>query len=292
MADMPADFWSGWIILLTVISFFGLGWFVLSIYIQPSQGNHASEPVWDENLREGDSPAPLWWFWLILSMMVFTVLYLMLYPGLGSYAGAFRWSQQSQMDSHTALFNVDFDAARTRYMEMSLAELATDTVALDAGNRLFMDNCAACHGADASGQANTFPDLRDSDWLWGGSDAQIEQSIRQGRNAVMIAWGAVLGEDGVSNVASYVSTLNSGANQDHPGQQQYMTFCVACHGPTGDGNQALGAPRLNDDIWLYGGDPATIQETIRLGRMGQMPAFDSRLDDLQIRLLMAWLRSE
>jgi len=289
---MPNDFWSGWIILLTLTSFCGLGWFVFSIYMQNPNDTHQTDPVWDEDVREGSHAAPLWWFWLILGMMVFSVLYLMLYPGLGSYAGAFNWSQQQQMNSHQALFNVDFDAERARYLAMPMAELASDPVALESGARLFMDNCAACHGADARGQANAFPDLRDQDWLWGGSDEQIEQSIRQGRNAVMIAWGAVLGEEGVANVADYVATLKNGGSEGHPGQQQYTTFSIACHGPAGEGNPALGGPRLNDDIWLYGGDPDTLRSTIANGRNGQMPAFNPRLDALQIKLLMGWIRSQ
>lgn len=290
MTDMPNEFWSGWVVLITVISFIGLAWLVLSVYFMPTGRDHGqSEPVWDGNLEEGSSPAPMWWFWMILAMMVFSVMYLMLYPGLGSFAGAFRWSQESQVDNHTSLFELEFAGIRESLSSATLAELSENPVAMDSARRLFMDNCAACHGADGRGQANAFPDLRDTDWLWGSTSEQIDQTIRNGRTAAMISWQALLGDQGVANVADYVQTLANGGEAGHPGQMQYNQFCVACHGPAGDGNVLLGAPRLNDDVWLYGGDIETIRATIAGGRNGQMPAFGERLDDLQIRMLIAWL---
>lgn len=291
MANLPQDFWSGWIIVLVVTSLAGLLWIVLGVYFQKDAGHHdpAHEPVWDGNLREGASPPPMWWFWLILSAMVFTVLYLMLYPGLGSFAGALRWSQGGQFVSHQQLFITEFEESRAALASKTMAELAADPAAMEAARRLFMDNCAACHGADARGQANLFPNLRDNDWTWGGETADIEQTIRQGRNAVMAPWAAALGAVGVNNVADYVLRLADGAPEEHPGRQQYMTFCVACHGADGAGNPLLGAPRLNDDIWLYGGSVDAVRETIRNGRNGEMPAFEGKLDDLQIKLLMSWL---
>lgn len=290
MADMPQDFWSGWIILITVFSFAGLAWLLASIYWDRADEAHAAEdPVWDGNLREGANPAPLWWFWLILAAMVFSVVYLMLYPGLGSYAGAFRWSQGGQYEAHVDDFGAEFAATRAGLLEMPLAELAADAAAMRSARRLFLDNCSACHGADAQGQAGLFPDLRDADWQWGGSVEQIEQTIRNGRTAVMIPWQQVLGEEGVGNVAGFVGTLAAGGAQGHPGQAQYLQLCVACHGPTGDGNPLLGAPRLNDGIWLYGGDDASLRVSIAQGRNGLMPAFSAKLDDVQIRLLLAWL---
>lgn len=290
MADLPQGFWSGWIIVLFSVGLGGLLWVVLGVFFGRDKGHGAAhEPVWDGNLKEGDSPAPLWWFWMILSAMVFSVVYLMLYPGLGSFAGAFRWSQGGQLDTNTRLYEAEFADTRAALLELPLDALAQDPVAMHAAERLFMDNCAACHGAQAGGQADQFPDLRDSDWLWGGAPAQIEQSIRNGRSAVMIPWQAVLGDAGVANVADFVANFAAGPAEDHPGRQQYMTLCVACHGPDGAGNVLLGAPRLSDDIWLYGGDIESIKHTLSAGRNGMMPAFEGRLDDLQIKLLIAWI---
>lgn len=293
MADMPTDFWSGWIILLSLTGFSGLAWLVLSVYRMPAAPQHEAEPVWDENLREGNTAAPFWWFWLILAAMVFSVTYLMLYPGLGSFAGAFKWSQGGQLKDHELAFAGEFSAYRSELLEKTLPQLAADPVAMQAADRLFREHCSACHGVEASGQAKLFPNLRDTDWLWGGTAADIEQTIRNGRTAAMISWQAVLGDDGVNNVADYVVLMSAGAiPAEHPGQVTYQQFCFACHGPTGDGNPLLGAPRLNDSIWLYGGDKSSIQASIALGRSGQMPAFASRLDDLQIRLLVAWLQQQ
>lgn len=290
MADLPADFWSGWIILLFVVGFIGLGWLVLSVYFLPSAHDHGSEePVWDDTLREGSSPAPVWWFWMILAAMVFSVIYLMLYPGLGSYAGALKWSQGGQVQDHTRDYIDEFAAVRAELLALSEDELAVHPQAMAAAIRLFRDNCAACHGENAHGQAALFPSLRDADWQWGGSADQIGQTIRNGRQAVMIPWLAVLGDVGVNNVAAYVQTLANGGEQGHPGQAQYQQLCIACHGPSGDGNPLLGAPRLNDDIWLYGGEIDAIRTSISAGRNGQMPAFSERLDELQIKLLVGWL---
>lgn len=290
MADLPQGFWSGWIVVLTLTSLAGLAWVVVSIYSRPASSHGPEdEPVWDGDLREGSSPAPLWWFWLILAAMVFSVVYLMLYPGLGSYAGAFRWSQGAQVAERTEDFVEEFAAVRGTLAMMSFADLAADPAAMRSAHRLFLDNCSACHGRDARGQAHLFPDLRDADWQWGGSAEQIEQTIRNGRKAAMIPWQAVLGDEGVGNVAAYVLTLANGGEQGHPGEMQYQQLCVACHGPTGDGNPALGAPRLNDAQWLYGGDVASVRTSIAEGRNGEMPAFGDKLDDVQIRLLVAWL---
>jgi cytochrome c oxidase cbb3-type subunit 3 len=108
----------------------------------------------------------------------------------------------------------------------------------------------------------------------------------------MVPWGAVLGEQGVANVASYVLALSGGGTEEHLGKTQYEMFCVACHGPTGDGNPVFGAPSLNDDVWLYGGSVDAVTESIANGRSGEMPGFDGRLDDVQIRLLVALLTSK
>lgn len=292
MADMPADFWSGWIILLSVLSFAGLAWLVLSVYFRragPERGQATGEdPVWDENLHEGDNPAPFWWFWLLLAAMVFSVLYLMFYPGLGSYAGALKWSQGGQFAEHQRRFQAEFAAPRAALADQSSAALAADPAAMEVAAGLFQQHCAACHGRNATGQARLFPDLRDADWQWGGTAEQIEQTIRQGRMAAMPGWQAVLQEPELRQVADYVGRL-ADAPADHPGQPVFQQYCAACHGPAGEGNPLLGAPRLNDDVWLYGGDPDAIVATVSAGRNGRMPAFGGRLDDLQIRLLVAWL---
>ena len=290
MADMPNDFWSGWIIVITVTSLIGLAWVIFSIYSSSGDAHEGEGPIWDENLREGSNPAPLWWFWMILSLLVISVLYLMLYPGLGSYQGALKWSQGGRLSASMEAYQHEFAGMRSLIKEAQLETLQADEGYMRSAQRVFDRNCAVCHGYDAAGQASMFPDLTDAEWQWGGSVAQIEQSIRHGRTAAMVSWSQVLGGDeAVARVASYVRVLGTDAADGHPGQAQFNMFCVACHGIDGSGNAALGAPSLVDSVWLYGNSDTALRESIGNGRNGQMPAFGSRLDDTQIRLLLAWL---
>lgn len=290
MADMPTDFWAGWIATVTIISLAGLAWLVFSIYFSSAEVEHEGDgPVWDETLREGSNPAPLWWFWLILSMMVFSVLYLMLYPGLGSYAGALKWSQSARLQDSQAAYKTEFGGTRQLIAEAQIATLMADDSLMASAQRVFNQNCAVCHGYDAAGQAAHFPDLTDADWQWGGSREQIEQSIRHGRAAVMISWSAFLGDDGVVQMADFVRKMGTGAAASHASQTQYQQLCSGCHSADGSGNQLVGAPNLIDDIWLYGGEAADVQKSIADGRQGKMPAFNAHLDDTQIRLLVALL---
>ena len=292
MADMPSDFWSGWIVVITVTSFIGLGWLIFSIYSSPSDAHEEAHvsPVWDGNLREGSNPTPLWWFWLILALMVFSVVYLMLYPGLGSFKGALQWSQGGRLNDSIVAYEHEFGGIRKLIAEAQYDTLQADDALMRSAQRIFDRNCAVCHGYDAAGQAAMFPDLTDAEWQWGGTAPQIEQTIRSGRTAVMVSWSQILGGDeSVSRVASYVRVIGSDAADDHPGQAQYNTFCFACHGVDGSGNAAVGAPSLVDDVWLYGNSDKALQESIANGRSGEMPAFGERLDDTQIRLLVALL---
>ncbi len=290
MADLPTAFWGGWIAIITSVSFVGLGWLIFSIYFAAGdEHEEADGPVWDENLREGSNPAPMWWFWMILSLMVFSVLYLMLYPGLGSYKGALKWSQGGHLNESISDYESEFGGIRKLIAEAQLKTLQADDALMSSAQRVFDRNCAVCHGYDAAGQASHFPNLTDATWQWGGTPTLIERSIRDGRNAVMIGWSQVLGDEGVEQVAGYVKLLGEGNADGHPGQARYNQLCVACHGIDGFGNAALGAPNLADDIWLYGGSDEALKFSIANGRLGEMPAFGERLDDTQIRLLLALL---
>lgn len=290
MADMPSDFWGGWIAVITIVSLVGLGWLVFSVYFTPEEAREDTEgPVWDTNLREGASPAPMWWFWLILSLMVFSVLYLMLYPGLGSYQGALRWSQGGRLDESLQQYQAEFGGIRALVAEGQVSTLQSNPDFMASAQRVFDRNCAVCHGYDAAGQASYFPDLTDDEWQWGGSEAQIEQSIRAGRTAVMVGWAPALGEAGVERVVDYLGVLGTAAAEGHPGQAQYNQLCVACHLADGSGNPALGAPSLVDDVSLYGDSREALIHSVAVGRGGVMPAFGERLDDTQVKLLVALL---
>lgn len=292
MADLPSEFWGGWIVAITVTTFLALLWFVIDVYRGGTEGDE--QHVWDETLREGTRPAPIWWFWFILGLMTVSVIYVMLYPGLGTYRGALNWSQGSRLAERVAEYDQRFGPERRRILERPLAALAADEIAMRSAGRVFNNHCSSCHGRDAAGQALQFPDLTDDAWQWGAEEQQIAESIRSGRQGVMPGWLPAVGEQGVEQLTDYVLTLPSGrpaTTKAAAGGALYQQFCVACHGPDGGGNPLLGAPALNDLIWTYGGERADVVESIANGRNGTMPAFAGRLDDTQIRLLSAWLKT-
>jgi cytochrome c oxidase cbb3-type subunit 3 len=291
MADMPADFWGGWIAVITLVSLAALGWLVFSVYFSADAKGEGESPVWDETLSEGSNPAPMWWFWLILATMVFSVVYLMLYPGLGSYRGALKWSQGGRLNDSFVSYAEEFGEIRGQIAKAPLNSLQQDAATMASARRIFDRKCGICHGSDAKGQVSRFPDLTDADWQWGGDPAQIEQTIRNGRQALMVGWQATLGGDGVTQVAHYVRGLgdSSEAHNVEAGRTIYNQFCLVCHGASGQGNVALGAPNLADEVWLYGGSDEDVAHSIANGRNGFMPAFEDRLDDTQVRMLVAWL---
>ncbi len=292
MADMPGDFWSGWIVVLTLVSAGVIGWLVWSVYFSPSPHRpeeEVKEPVWDGDLEEGSAPAPMWWFWLILGATVFSVAYLMLYPGLGSFSGMLQWSQDARVQDAYANYNDRFNMDRQAIADADLSDLQADAGLMETANRIFQRECAACHGRDGRGQISLFPNLMDVAWQWGGSPEQIEQSIRGGRQANMMAWAPMLETETMEQLTEYVIALGNEDVEGHPGASAYEQNCASCHGPDGGGNSGLGAPALSDSTWLYGGDHDAVMESIAAGRNGVMPAFADRLDDAQIHLLVAWL---
>lgn len=288
-AELPGAFWGGWVLVLTVGSLAGLAWLVFSVYFGRGADEEEASPVWDGNLQKGAHPAPLWWFWLLFGSLVISVVYLMLYPGLGVLGGALEWSQGGELRERQERFATRFGPTRQLVAQAELETLQANPALMASAQRVYDRNCATCHGYDARGQANLFPDLRDAAWQWGGDPAQIDHSIRHGRQAVMVGWLPVVGDETVDALTDYVLALGDGAPADHPGAQPYTLYCGACHGPDGAGNPLLGASNLLDDISLYGNSEEAIRHSIAVGREGEMPAFADRLDDTQIRLLVAWL---
>lgn len=292
MADLPTQFWGGWVVVLTLVSFAALAALVWSVYFSRAsrETDEEEDLVWDDTLREGHRRAPMWWFWFIFSLMVFSVIYVMLYPGLGRFEGALKWSQGQHIRDNIEDYRQVFGERREQLAAMSFGELANHADAMQAARNLYENNCTVCHGHDAAGQAGLFPSLVDDEWQWGGEPSQIMETLVNGRQAAMPAWGSVLGEDGASAMTDYVLAMSRGeASEDSPAAQQYAQFCAACHGPEGAGNPALGAPALDDDTWLYGGTHDAVFATLMHGRNGRMPAFGERLDATQLKLLAAWL---
>ena len=292
MANLPSDFWAGWITVITVVSLIGLAWLVYSVYFAKRSDADVAHQVWDETLREGTAAAPLWWFWLIVALLAITVVYLMLYPGLGSYRGTLQWSQGGRLAESAARYDAEFGAARARIAASDAEALRGDAAVLRSAASVFRNNCAACHGEDAGGQAKTFPNLTDREWQWGGDTAQLEQTITAGRQAVMPPFQAVLGDTGISAVADYVISLSRvepGRIGLAEGKRLFNLYCTACHGTDAGGNPTLGAPPLNDGSWIYGGSTLDVRMTIAQGRNGVMPSFATRLEPAQIKMLVALL---
>ena len=292
MADLPSDFWGGWIVAITVLSFVALLWLIIDVYRGVHDGNE--HLVWDETLREGSKPAPIWWFWFILALMTVSVIYVMLYPGLGTFRGTLGWSMNARIEERFVDFDGQFGTQRRLIVKTPLAEIANSKLAMQSAWRVYNNHCSSCHGRDASGQAKTFPDLTDAAWQWGSDDSDVIATILSGRQAAMPGWSASIGRDGVEQVASYVLALSRGQSASASfahGGALFQQYCAACHGSTGAGNPALGAPALNDAAWNYGGERADVLESIANGRAGVMPAFGARLDETQIRLLAALLKA-
>jgi cytochrome c oxidase cbb3-type subunit 3 len=253
--------------------------------------------VWDEDLAEYNNPLPRWWMWLFYITIVFGFAYLALYPGLGKLPGLLGWSSAEAYAKERASFDREVAPLYAKYLEMDVTAIAKDPAGQAIGERLFLNNCAQCHGSDAGGSKG-YPNLRDSDWLFGGDPATIAASISGGRNGIMPAFGATLGQQGVDNVVHYVRGL-SGLPVDslkaQLGKPLFAANCSACHGADGKGNPALGAPNLADSIWLYGGSLAAVTETVSKGRgdpaatVTRMPAHKDLLDPAKIRILTAYV---
>lgn len=288
-----SNFWSWYIIVLTVVFLVLITWLLFATRKgqKPDQTTQTMGHAFD-GIEEYDNPLPRWWFMLFVATLVFTVIYLILYPGMGKFPGVLGWTQVNQYEREVERAETQFAPIFAKYRELSIAEVAQDEEARRIGQRLFATNCSVCHGSDAQGSFG-FPNLTDNDWLWGGEPEQILTTLKQGRQATMAAWLPVIGEEGVRNTAGYVrhlAGLESEGVDIEAGKKVFDVNCVACHGPDGKGNHLLGAPNLTDDIWLYGSSMLQVQHTIRAGRNGNMPA-QAHLGDDKLHMLAAYVYS-
>lgn len=296
MADFTSGFWNWYIIIPVVVGIIAM--FVLNRWMtgpKPKTGEKAKTMghVWDEDLQELNNPLPRWWLNMFYITLVFGIGYLALYPGLGTFGGLLGWTEKGQYEKEMAAADKQFNPLYEKYLKEDLRVLAANRDALKTGERLFVNYCTGCHGSDAGGGPG-FPNLRDEDWLYGGDPQIIKASIMNGRTGAMPAWGAVLGPDGTANVAEYVLSLSGRSVNETmaaTGKEKFQQLCVACHGPDGKGNPAMGAPNLTDNIWLYGGSKKTIMETIEKGRAGRMPAHAEFLGEAKVHLLAAYVYS-
>jgi cytochrome c oxidase cbb3-type subunit 3 len=289
-----SPFWSGYVILIVALNIVGCVWLLWWTGKRrpgdpaPTDTSH----TWDGDITEYNQPMPRWWINLFYLTIVFSIGYLIWYPGMGAFAGTAGWTSGREHDADRDAAAARQAAAFAPFQGRALDSLARDPAALRHGQAIFANHCATCHGSDARG-ARGFPDLRDDIWHWGGDASAVLDTVMHGRQAAMPALGAALGgEAGITEPAVYVQSL-SGQKVDATlaaaGKARYAGLCAACHGVEGKGNPQLGAPDLTDRYWLYGGDFATIREGIVNGRNGMMPAHGPILGETRARLVAAWV---
>lgn len=297
MSDFVNEFWNWFVILTVLVSILGCA---VLLWVQSKASFTAGKTcghVWDETLEEYNNPMPKWWSWLFYITVVFSLGYLVLYPGLGSFQGVFGWSSAGQHKAEVEKVDATIKPLFDKYLKMDLKAVAADKEAMETGKRLYLTYCMQCHGSDAKGSKG-FPNLADSDWLYGGEPEQLIETIANGRNGMMPPYGgneeAVGGAAGAKEVAHYVRSL-SGAAHDSllatKGKDKFAAACAACHGADGKGMHAVGAPNLTDKVWLYGSSEAAIVETITKGRQNVMPAWKEFLGDGKVHVLAAYVYS-
>ncbi|WP_230532222.1 cytochrome-c oxidase, cbb3-type subunit III [Microvirga roseola] len=266
---------------------------------------------WDD-IQELNNPLPRWWLRTFYATIIWAVAYFVAYPAwplVSSYTkGVLGWQSREAVEVDLAALKTQRSGMTAKLAEASLEDIRQNpevfSFALAQGKAAFGDNCAPCHGAGGGG-AKGYPNLNDDDWLWGGSLAQVEQTIRHGARSTsdeghqgsMPAFGrdGLLQREQISHVADYVRSLSGlpvdkAAKLDE-GAKVYAENCAACHGDTGLGNMETGAPNLSDKIWLFGSDKAAIVEGLTNGRGGVMPAWHGRLDDTTIKALTLYVHS-
>lgn len=293
MSDFTSNFWSLYVAGITIIGIVACGlllWITSRKKVEATADNTTGH-VWDEDLTEMNNPMPRWWMWLFIITLVFGAGYLAAYPGLGTYKGKLGWTQLGEYQAEVDKATAELQPLYARFDAMKPEEMAADSAAMAIGERLFMNNCAQCHGSDARGSKG-FPNLTDGDWLHGGAPEQIQKTIHDGRIGVMPPMAAAVGSpEDVRNLAQYVLSLSGSPHDSLKASlgKSKFTACAACHGMDGKGNVALGAPNLTDDIWLHGWGEAAVTAMINNGKTNEMPAQTGKLTDAQIKVLTAYV---
>lgn len=278
----------------------------------PTSGVKTTGHEWD-GLQEYNNPAPRWWLWIFIITVIWATGYWIVYPAwptlTGATKGKWGWTQYRELAEGQAEIMRRRSKYAAKFHESSLEEIKNDpelyAFARVGGAATFKENCAACHGTGAAG-GKGYPNLNDDDWLWGGTLAQIHETIRVGvnsghdaqRGTQMPAFGrdGALTKQEIGDVVDYVEKLHLGekakvTEASTRGQKVFANNCASCHGAGGIGSTEMGAPRLNDEIWLWGGDKTSIHNTVVNSHLGVMPSWDNRLSADSLKALTIYVHS-
>ncbi len=294
MSDFISNGWSIFVAVASVVSMLAcLVLLAVASRRKVMSNDNTTGHIWDGDLRELNNPLPSWWMWLFILTVVFSIGYLVLYPGAGARVGSLGWSSEGQHQAERDAAVAAMVPVYERYAQASAETLMQDPAAMGIGERLFVNNCAACHGSDARGSKG-FPNLTDGDWLYGADHDTIIKTITEGRAGMMPPMVAAVGDPvAVHNVANYVLSLSGSAHDAIAAAAGKASFaaCAGCHGIDGKGNQAIGAPNLSDNIWLHGWGEEAIVAMVNNGKSNVMPAHTQRLTTEQVRVLAAYVMS-
>jgi cytochrome c oxidase cbb3-type subunit III len=294
MSDFVNNGWALFVATATVLGLLAcLALLIMASRRRVMANDNTTGHVWDEDLRELNNPLPRWWMWLFVMTVVFAAVYLAFYPGLGSHKGTLNWSSEGQYQTEQDRARAAMAPVYARYLSMNADELGRDAQAMGIGQRLYLNNCAQCHGSDARGSKG-FPNLADADWLGGNDLAYVKKTITEGRTGMMPPMAAAVGSsEDVRNVANYVLSLSGSAHNSLAAQLGKAKFaaCAACHGADGKGNMALGAPNLADKTWLHGWGEKAVAEIVTAGKNNVMPAQGKLLTAEQVHVLGAYVLS-
>ena len=279
--------------------------------IDAATGTEFKGHEWD-GIQELNTPLPRWWLWTFYATIIFAIGYCIAYPAIPlldrATAGVLNWSSRGQLEKDVAAAEAERASVTEELARIPIERLDPESplmrAAIAGGAAACRVNCVQCHGSGAAGSKG-YPNLNDDEWLWGGDLSAIHYTIAHGirqpgdedtRMSLMPAFGrdGILSSEEIEDVVSYVRVIS---RQEQPSQSArrgatiFANNCAACHGADGTGSRAFGAPNLTDPIWLYGGDRATLNETVTNSRRGMMPAWDGRLDPVTIKMLAAYVHS-
>lgn len=278
-----------------------------SKHVDALTGRETTGHEWD-GIRELNTPLPKWWLYVFYATIIWSAVYMVVFPAVPWLSGYTRgiWGYSSRADLNQAMANLRAERAvwYDQFAQKSLQEIVQDDRLLQfaraGGEVIFAENCAACHGTGGVGRPG-YPVLVDDEWIWGGKLDDVHTTITYGirnantdsRQSAMPAFGAdgVLTPQEIAAVADHVLSLSGAGPANAEGARIYAENCNVCHGDVGEGIADVGAPALNNQIWLFGGGRDALIAQITRPRQGVMPAWTGRLDDVQIKQVAVYVHT-